>query len=109
MFDAKRCGYRDQPVVLQPIDLKADPVDVDAKEEVLDDNEVAVVASQLVDVLQAMVVRDNRILYIMALIGDVSSYLQGADANVVVDLSAQDHVLAAKINLNRRLDQAVLS
>ena len=55
-----------------------------------------------------MVVGDHWILDDTALIGEVSSYLQGVDVDAVVDSFTQDQVLTAKIHLARRLDWRLL-
>ena len=78
----------EQPVILEPIDPKANLADVDAEEEDQNVDGVAPAATQVVDVLQAIVVQDHWILDDTALIGKVSSYLQGVDFNTVVDSSA---------------------
>ena len=51
--------WYEQPVVLQPIGPESDLADVHAEEEDQDVDEVAPFATQVVDVLQAMVVRDQ--------------------------------------------------
>ena len=81
--------YYKQPVVLHPINLEADLTNVDAEEE-----DVVPAASQVVDVLQAMIVCEQWILDSTALMDKVSPYLQDVDVNVVVDLSAKDQVIA---------------
>ena len=78
----------EQPVVLQPINPEADLADINTKEEDQNVNGVAPETSQVVDVLQAMVVHDHWILDDTALIGEVSACLQGVDVNAVVALSA---------------------
>ena len=77
----------EQPVVLQAINPEADLADVYAKEEDQDVDGVAPAATQVVNVLQAMAVQDHWILNNTALIGEVSSCLQGVDVNTVVDSS----------------------
>ena len=79
-----------QLVILQPIDPKADLANVDSKEEDQDVNGVAPAASQVVDVLQAMVVRDHWILDNTALMSEVFSCPQCVDSNAVVDSSTRD-------------------
>ena len=98
----------EQPVILEPIDPEANLADVDAEEENQDVDGVAPVATQVVDVSQAMAVRDHWILDDTALIGEVSSCLQGVDVNAVVDSSTRDQVIAAKIHLARRLERRLL-
>ena len=94
----------EQPVILQPIDPEANLGDVDAEEEDQNVDGVAPAATQVVDVLQAIVVQDHWILDDTTLIGEVSSCLQGVVANAVVDSSTRDQVIAAKIHLARRLE-----
>ena len=71
--DVVRVLVHQKPVVLQPISPEEDLADVDAKEEDQDVNGVALVAPQVVDVPQAMVVRDHWILDNTALIVEESN------------------------------------
>ena len=61
-----------QLVVLPPINPKANLANVDAEEEDQDVDGMAPAATQIVDVLQAMVVQDHWLLDDTALIGKVS-------------------------------------
>ena len=74
----------EQPVVLQAINPEADLADVYAKEEDQDVDGVAPAATQVVDMSQVMVVQDHWTLDNTALIGEVSSCLQGIDLNTVL-------------------------
>ena len=68
-----------QPVALQLTDLETDLVPVKAKDKEQDVDAVVLLASQVVDVLQAMAVHKHWILVNAVLFSEISSYFQSGN------------------------------